>query len=82
MFHVKRKSQVRGTELLRALGEQLGDTLPSAWSITWKPEVGAPGGRADAVFALAAPDGTTGKVLVEAKRVVEPRDVPSVLRQM
>lgn len=32
--------------------------------------------------ALPAPDGTTGKAIVEAKRVVEPRDVPSVVRSL
>ena len=82
MFHVKRKSQVRETELLRSVGEQLAETLPSAWSITSRPEASAPGGRADAVLTLTGPDGMTGKVIVEAKRVVEPRDVPSVLRQL
>lgn len=82
VFHVKRNRQVRETELLRSLGEQLGETLPSAWSITSRPGAGAPGGRVDAVFTLAAPDGTAGKIFVEAKRVLEPRDVPSALRQL
>ncbi len=82
VFHVVRNKIVRGTELLRSLGEQLGEVLPSAWAITSSAEVSGPGGRADAVLTLAGPDGTTGKVFVEAKRVVEPRDVPSVLRQL
>lgn len=82
MFHVTRNRPVRETELLRTLGEQLGETLPSAWSITSGPEEREPGRQTDAVLTVTAPDGTTGTVLVEAKRVVEPRDVPSVLRQL
>lgn len=82
MFHVMRNRVVRETELLRSLGEQLGQALPSVWSITSRPEARESGGRADAVLTLTAPDGATGIVLVEAKRVVEPRDVPSVLRRL
>ena len=77
-----RNEVFRGTELLRSLGQELGKALPSAWSIMSKPEVSRPGGRADAVLTLTAPDGTAARVLVEAKRVVDPRDVPSLLRQL
>jgi hypothetical protein len=77
-----RNIKVRETELLRSLYEALGAALPSAWSLTSTREARKEDSRVDAVLALAAPDGTTARVLVEAKRVVEPRDVPSVLRQL
>lgn len=77
-----RNRVVHGTDLIRSLGEELGKALPSAWSIRSKPELGSTGGRVDAILTLTAPDGTAARVLVEAKRVVDPRDVPSVLRQL
>ena len=82
MFHVKRNMPVRGTELIRALVEALGAALPSAWSITSIPEARKAESPMDAILALTAADGAAGTVLVEAKRVVEPRDVPSILRQL
>ena len=82
MFHVLRNSTVRETVLLASLSDELGEKLPPAWSVTSKPEVGGRGGRSGASLTLAAPDGTTATVLVKAKRVVEPRDVISVLQQL
>jgi len=83
VFHVWRNSAIRETELLRALAAALSAALPDPWSLTSVLEATAAGQtRADAVLALAAPDGTAGKVFVEAKRVVEPRDVPSAVGQL
>jgi len=82
LFHVKRNVQLRGTELFRSLFVEFGRALPSTWSLTWETEVTTSGGRADAVFAMTAPDGMTGRLVVQAKQVVEPRDVPGVLRQL
>ena len=39
-------------------------------------------GRADAVWRITAPDGRAATFVVEAKRVVDGRDVPSVLKQL
>ena len=77
-----RNAKIRETELLRSLCDALGAALPSTWSLTSMPETRKEDSRVDAVLELAAPDGTTSTVLVEAKRVVEPRDVPSVLRRL
>ena len=82
MFRVMRNSSIRETELLRALNGELGAALPADWSLTSATETRNADTGVDAVFALAAPDGTTGKALVEAKRVVEPRDVPRVVREL
>jgi len=83
VFHVVRNNAIRETELLRALAAALSAALPAPWSLTSALEAAATGPtRADAVLALAAPDGTTGKVFVEAKRVVEPRDVPRAVGQL
>lgn len=82
MFHVLRNSLVRETVLLSALGKELGEKLPPAWSVTSKPDESGRTGRSGASLVLTAPDGTTATVLVEAKRVVEPRDVTSVLQQL
>lgn len=82
MFHVLRNRSIRETELLRRLTDELGDTLPPAWSVTSKPDLSARGGGPAVAMLLTAPDGTTATVLVEAKHVVEPRDVTSVLRQL
>ena len=56
--------------------------LPPAWSVTSRPRREGGGGTSDVALVLTAPDGTTATVLVKAKRVVEPRDVASVLRQV
>lgn len=74
-----RNGNIRETELVAALGAALGSSLPASWSITPAPTGAA---QPDAAWTLKAPDGSTRNLLVEAKRVVEPRDVPSVLRQL
>lgn len=79
---MKRNGQIRGTELFRSLSVELAEALPSTWSLTSETEVTTSGGRADAVLTMTASDGMTGRVVVEAKQVVEPRDVPGVLRQL
>jgi hypothetical protein len=77
-----RNGSLRGTVLLRSVVEEIREALPSAWSISSKPEELRPGARADGVLTLTAPDGVAGNVLVDVRGVVEPRDVPSVLRQL
>lgn len=81
MFHVTRNKLIRETELVSRFEEALGAALPSAWSVTTSNPPRAAGTGADAILTLVAPDGTIARILVEAKRVVEPRDVSRVLRQ-
>lgn len=73
-----RNVKIRKTQLVAALRTALSGALPAAWSLTPTPTDSA---ELDAVWTVQAPDGTTAHVVVEAKRVVEPRDVPSVLRR-
>jgi hypothetical protein len=82
LFHVKRNGLFRETELLRDLNEALASALPSTWSLTSTPEARTAGAQVDAVLSLVAPDQTTTRVLVEAKQSIDPRDVPSILRQL
>ena len=77
-----RNKLLRGTELLRALRTEISAALPGAWSITSKAEEPRQGGRAERALTLTAPDGVAGQLLVEVRDVVEPRDVPRVLRQL
>jgi len=79
---VARNTGVRGTELLRQLRDALASALPSSWSIVSQPEGKRGDKRVDAVMALTAPDGSTRTVLVEVKRIAEPRDVAAALRQL
>lgn len=79
---MKRNEVIRETQLLRDLTEALLSALPSTWSLTSRSEERKAGGHVDAVLSMEAPDQTTAKVLVEAKGVIEPRDVPSILRQL
>lgn len=74
-----RNVAIRGTEILGAARAALSSALPASWSLTTAPACAA---ELDAVWTVEAPDGTTTNLLVEVKRVVEPRDVPSVLRQL
>lgn len=77
-----RNSEIRETELLRSLSVALETALPSTWSVTSTRAARKDGSVVDAVLTLAAPEGASARVRVEAKRVVEPRDVPSVMRQL
>src|SRR4051812_33089674 len=65
-------------ELIQLVRERLGSTLPAGWST----EVDRRSRRADAVLRLSAPDGRSATLVVEAKTVVDARDVPAVRSQM
>lgn len=82
LFHVTRNIAVRETDLLRQLRDALASALPSTWSMVSQAEPTRGDQRADASLTLAAPDGSTVTVLVEAKRTAEPRDVAAAMRQL
>lgn len=57
--------------------------LPKGWSCGALREPGSKGSvRADLLLEVLAPDRVGGRILVEAKSNVEPRDVPAALRQL
>lgn len=68
-------------DVVRRTMEILADRLPSAW--TMAPTIDASGSRgADGLYALTAPDGRQTRLVVEAKRILEGRDIPSVVNQL
>jgi hypothetical protein len=77
-----RNADIRETDLLRQLRDALASALPSTWSMVSQAKPTRGDQRADACLTLAAPDGSTVTVLVEAKRTAEPRDVAAAMRQL
>ena len=68
--------------LLEAV-QMLRNRLPRSWSLYEAPEPKSPKDiGVDARLRLRAPDGTESLVLVEAKRLLNSRDVPSVLENL
>lgn len=65
-------------ELIQLVRATLGSRLPAGWST----EVDRRSRRADAVLRLSGPDGRSATVVVEAKSVVDARDVPAIKSQM
>jgi hypothetical protein len=65
-------------ELVELVREKLESSLPEGWST----EFDRPSRRADALLRLSAPDGRSATLVVEAKTVVDARDVPAVRNQM
>jgi hypothetical protein len=65
-------------ELIQLVRETLESTLPAGWST----EIDRRSRRADVLLRLSAPDGRFARLVVEAKTVVDARDVPAVRNQM
>jgi hypothetical protein len=85
MFRMARNMHMSGTnevELLEELKRALQEVLPSPWllSATHQPRLDDSG--PDLVLTATAPDGSTATVIVEAKRVVEPVNVPTLVNQI
>ncbi|GIM92458.1 hypothetical protein [Paractinoplanes toevensis] len=71
-----------GVELIRRAFDALVTRLPAGWSLRPARTDAAVDRAADAVFELAAPDGRSAVLIVEAKNVMEVRDVQSVVQQL
>ncbi len=70
-------------DILRRAVELISDRIPATWTSQAREEVTLVGRRrADAVLALRAPDGSQANVVIEAKRVVETRDVSDIAREL
>ena len=70
------------SDVLRLCLQQLRVQLPEGWSLV---PVAAAGGRDrdfDAVLSVSGPDGTTASLVIEAKRVLERRDVLAVSERL
>jgi hypothetical protein len=69
--------------VLREVVQVLRDRLPLNWSLKEQRELASPGDvGVDAQLRLRAPDGTESLVLVQAKRLLNSRDVPSALESL
>src|SRR6266487_2027555 len=72
----------RERDILREAIRLVEKRLPPAWSAHIDEEPRIDGRPVDAVVTLTAPDGRRGQLIVEAKRLLTPRDVPQVLLQL
>ena len=69
-------------DVLRAALTALRQRVPPDWALDETYEAQEGRLRADAVLRLSSPDGLAAVVIVEAKTVLEARDVPSVRDQL
>lgn len=73
----------REQDVLRRTLGLLMARLPPSWTLEAEPEVALDNGRRlDALVRLDAPDGSSTRLAVEAKRIVEARDIPRILDQL
>ena len=70
------------SDVLRVCVQQLRDQLPAGWALVPVSVNGGEGRPCDAVLSVSGPDGTTASLVVEAKRVLERRDVLAVSEQL
>jgi hypothetical protein len=70
----------READVLRATMDVLRAYLPPTWTLEARTPV--QDRRADAEFRIRAPDGSEVIALVEAKRLLNTRDVPVILEQL
>ena len=72
----------READVLRAALDLLRERLPATWALDAAVEPERRDPRVDAELRLRAPDGGEVTVLVEAKRLLNTRDVPVALEQL
>lgn len=70
------------TQTLRAVERLVNDALPPRWSFRSTRETAKGDRRADALWSLKAPDGSTATFVVEAKRALPGRQLGQVLAQL
>ena len=67
------------SELLSWVQERIVRLLPKSWEA--EPIFGIPG-QPDLALTIRAPDGTTGRLVVEAKSLSEPKQARSAIAQL
>jgi hypothetical protein len=72
----------RESDVLGATIDVLRERLPQTWTLEAKIEPAGRDSRVDAELRLRAPDGGEVTILVEAKRLINTRDVPMALEQL
>jgi hypothetical protein len=78
----KRPPPEREADVLSAVVDLLRDRLPASWSLDATLEPARRDPRIDAELRVRAPDGGEVTVLVEAKRLLNTRDVPVAVEQL
>src|ERR1700693_1899340 len=82
-FEFRKTPPETDADVLLEAVQRLRNRLPRSWSLYEAPGPESPKDiGVDAQLRLRAPDGTEGLVLVEAKRLLNSRDVPSVLESL
>lgn len=82
LFHVMRNQPRREKDQFRALLEQLARALPKAWTTNLEVEPKVEDRRPDAVLTIQGPDGSTTRLVVEAKARISPSGVGAALFQL
>lgn len=72
----------READVLRSAVDQLREVLPPEWRVDLTTDQDGPLPEADAVLGIAAPDGECATLLLEAKRTLVTRDVPSAMERL
>ena len=67
-------------ELLERARSVLGERLPEGWYLSDPPRT--VDDEPDGIIEVTSPDGARATLVVEAKRVVESRDIPSIRNQL
>lgn len=69
-------------QVLRACVDALNSRLPTGWTLVEREEVPLDSKRTEAVLRLTDPTGTATDLVIEAKRVVERRDLGRIRDQL
>lgn len=72
----------REQDVLRHVLQLLSDRLPPSWSLHTEYEPSLGSRRPDALATIAAPDGSSARILIEVKRLLPQRDVTFLLEQL
>lgn len=81
-MNVKADPPRNEAEILRQVIAILAERLPDGWTLQKTEEPNLTGQRMDAVLEIVAPDQRVATVVVEAKGIVEGRDVPRLVEQL
>ncbi len=81
LLHVMRNRDIPDNIAKRA-AEEIIARLPRGWRSKLTLDARRGNQRADAILEIRAPDAARGVIIVEARRLLEPKDVPAVLAQL
>jgi hypothetical protein len=70
------------TDILRTAIQNIRDRLPTSWSVDIEPPADLVDTGIDSIVRLLAPDGRQATLLIQAKRLLNTRDVPIALEPL